>query len=259
LGATAPVAAGMLAVDLRLTASTSLLAGVVPGKLYRAVYSGGVSGSLTGEFTHALSIEPETPWWPAAEVEWDSLLITTPRGSLTLSTTSARLNRGEPSDAAPWSGTATWVVAGGTGSFAGATGRGTLAITAVTNPAASANPMTGNLAGTLTLDTASPTITLDAGSTRTPLLGPNGRLAVEVDVADAAPASGLRLVEIRGKNAAVLAVNAEPIAAAAVPYRQEFLASTAIRRWTVLVESTNTLPPDIQVSVADWAGNTAGR
>jgi hypothetical protein len=258
LGSAAPVSAGTLALDLQLTASSSLLAGVVPGKVYRFVYSGSVSGSLTGEFTYVSSMEPETIWWPAAKVDWDSLLISTPGGSLTLSATTARFYRGEASDAAPWSGNATWTVAGGTGSFSGATGRGTLTLTAVTNPAASTNAMTGTLAGNLTVDTTLPTIALNAGTTRAPRLGPNGRLAVEVDVADAAPSSGLRLVEIRGRNIALIAVNAEPSAAtAAVPYRQEFLASTAIRRWIVLVESVNALPPDVQVSVSDWAGNSA--
>lgn len=252
----APASAGTLPVDLRLTASTALVAGVVPGKSYRVVYAGGVTGTLTGEFTHVLCVEPETTWWPAAEVAWDSLFITTPRGSLTLSLASARLTRGEASDAAPWSGTATWVAEGGTGSFAGVTGRGTLAITAGTDPAASANRMTETLSGTLTLDTTPPTIKRDVGGTRTPRLGPNGRPAVEIDIADAAPASGLRLVDLQGENAAVMAINGEP-AASAVPYRQEFLPGTAIRRWVLLVESTNDQPPAIEASVADWAGNTA--
>jgi hypothetical protein len=141
LGLAGPSAgAATLPLDLRLTATASTLVGVVPGKAYRAVFSGTLSGTFAGEFTHVLNIEPESVWWPAAEVAWDSLLITTSRGTLTLSATSARLNRGEANDAAPWSGTATWVAEGGTGSFAGVTGRGTLSITALTNPTARRTP-----------------------------------------------------------------------------------------------------------------------
>jgi hypothetical protein len=253
----APGAAATLGVDLQLTASAAIRAGVVPGKAYRMVYTGAVSGSLTGEFVHAISIEPESVWWPAAEVPWSTLLLTTPRGTLTLSLTSARLNRGEATETAPWSGGATWVVAGGTGSFSGATGRGTLAITAGTNPAAATNAMTETLAGTLTLDGTAPVIQTDIGSTRTPLRGPNGRLAVEIDLSDAILSSGLRLVEIQGKNAAVVSVNNERVGDSALPYRQEFLEGTAIRRWTVVVEATSIFPPAVQVSLSDWAGNTA--
>lgn len=259
LGGAAPVAAGTLPIDLQLTASASLVAGVVPGRAYRLVYTGAVAGSLTGEFAHVLSIEPESVWWPAAKVPWDTLRITTPRGTLTLSITAARLNRGEATESAPWSGTATWVVEGGTGAFSGATGRGTLAITASADPAAATNAMTETVTGILTVDDAAPVIKLDSGSTRTPLRGPNGRLAVEIDVSDATPSGGLRLIEVQGKNAAVVAINNERVgSAAALPFRHQFLEGTAVRRWSLLVESIAAgLPPEITVSVSDWAGNSA--
>jgi hypothetical protein len=261
--ATLPLCSGVSAADtlnlnLQLTSSSSLNAGVVPGRTYRFVYSGAVTGSLTGEFTRVLNLEPESLWWPAAEAEWDTLYLTTPRGTLTFSLSSSRFTRLEASDAAPWMGTGTWTLAGGTGAFSGATGKGTLPLTAHTNPAAASNALTETVAGTITIDAAPPAITLNRGSTRTPLYGPNGRAAVEIEVTDATPSSGLRLVEVRGSGAAVVTVNEAAIAAAPLPYRYEFLPGTAVKKWTVLVEANpGATAPEVQVAIADWSGNTA--
>jgi hypothetical protein len=255
----AGVAAGeTLNLNLQLTASSSANAGVVPGRTYRFVYTGAVTGSLTGEFTRVLNLEPESVWWPAAEAEWDTLFVTTPRGTLTFSLASSRFTRLEASDAAPWTGTGTWSLEGGTGAFAGATGRGVVALTANTNPAAASNSLTEAVSGTITIDAAPATITLNRGSTRTPLYGPNGRAAVEIEISDATPSSGLRLIEVRGTGAAVVSVNEAASAAAPLPYRCEFLPGTAVRRWTVLVEANpGVIVPEVQVAIADWSGNTA--
>jgi hypothetical protein len=251
-----PVGAETVAVSLQLTASASVSAGVVPGRDYRFVYTGAVAGSLAGEFAHALAIHPETVWWTAAEVPWDTLLITTPRGTVTLSLAAARLIRNEASDSAPWAGTGTWTVGGGTGIFSGASGSGTLALTALTNPTVTNNPLTETLTGTLTLDSAAPAVKLTRGTSRTPLRGPNGRLALRIEVTEPNPSSGLRRIELQGTNAVVVQVNSDP-AAAVLPYRREFLEGTGVKKWTVLLESLDaTLPPEATVTLVDWAGNT---
>jgi hypothetical protein len=125
---------------------------------------------------------------------------------------------GEASDGAPWTGTGTWTVVGGTGVFSGASGSGTLTLTALTNPAATLNPLTETLAGTLTLDGAAPTVKLTRGTTRTPLRGPNGRPSLRIDVTDPNPSSGLRLVQVQAIHAAVVQVNSDLVANAVPNY-----------------------------------------
>jgi len=247
-----------VAVSLQLTASSAVNAGIVPGRAYHYVYTGAVAGSLTGEFAHALAIRPETVWWTAAGVPWDTLRITTPRGTFTVSLSAARLIRTEASDSAPWSGTGTWTVEGGTGAFSGASGSGTLTLTALTNPAVTDNTLTEALAGTLTLDGAAPTIKLTRGTTRTPLRGPNGRPALRIDITDPNPSSSLRLVDVQAIHAIVVQANGDLIANAVPAYRREFLEGTGVKKWSVLVEALDLiLPPEAKVTVSDWAGNTA--
>jgi hypothetical protein len=253
-----PGGAENVAVSLQLTSSTAVNTGIVPGRAYHYVYTGAVAGSLTGEFAHVLAIQPETVWWTAAGVPWDTLLITTPRGTFTTSLSAARLIRTEASDTAPWTGTGTWTVVGGTGVFSGASGSGTLTLTALTNPAATLNPLTETLAGTLTLDGATPTVKFTRGTTRTPLLGPNRRPSLRIDVTDPNPSSGLRLVDVQAIHAAVVQVNSDLVANAVPNYRREFLEGTGVRKWSVLVEALDVnLPPEATITLTDWAGNTA--
>ena len=249
-----PGAAADLAVNLQLTAKAAVSAGIVPGRAYRVVYAGSVAGSLAGEYVHALSIEPETPGWPAAGVPWDSLRITTPRGSFVAELLSARLVRSPAAEVETWSGSGTWRAVGGTGRFAGATGRGTLALAAQVT--ATGRPEVLQVVGALSLDSAAPAIKIDAGTAKKPRLGPNGRLAIEYDVSDGSPSSGLRLVTVQGRNAALVAVNNEP-AGRELPWRYPLREGLAVKRLILLFEALEFGSAEVQVAVTDWAGNAA--
>lgn len=248
-----PGAAAELTLNLQLTAKEAVSAGIVPGRAYRVVYGGAVAGSLTGEYVHVLALAPETPGWPAARVPWDSLRITTPRGSFVVELTTARLVRGASDEAESWTGTGSWRAVGGTGIFAGVTGRGTLAVTA--SVGASRRPEVLQLAGGLSLDGAAPAIRINVGTAKKPLLGPNGRLAIQYDISEGLPSSGLRLVAVQGRNAALVAVNNEP-AGRELPWRYPCREGSAVRR---LILRFELLDPgsdaEVQVAVSDWAGN----